>query len=377
MTNPTERNAAGAPLVERMRGIALRSLPRMYRPETKRFGWCLRRNGGDIALEGNCLRYTAITAIGLATEAQSAAEAALHGGSLADLCDDMIREAPRVENLGDAALLYWAAIANGREQAPSARDRMLQLLGQARNPYTVELSWCLTALSLDADAPRSQRDQTAAALLAAFSSRSRAFPHHIGLTGGVRGHVSCFADMVYPIQALSHYHGVSGNRSALQAAEACAELICERMGAAGQWWWHYDYRTGEVVEGYPVYAVHQDAMAPMALLILGEVGGRDFSREIRLGLDWLETSPELNGRSLIDAKNDLIWRKVARREPNKLVRKIRAATTRVVPGWRLGGLDAMFPPGTVDWETRPYHMGWLLHAFTPTRLARGWSEAAQ
>jgi len=37
----------------------------------------------------------------------------------------------------------------------------------------------------------------------------------------------------------------------LATAETVVGVICGAQGAAGQWWWHYDSRTGGVVEGYP------------------------------------------------------------------------------------------------------------------------------
>ena len=56
----------------------------------------------------------------------------------------------------------------------------------------------------------------------------------------------------------------------------------------------------------------------------------------------------------------ITWRKVARNDPRKVVRGLRATSTRIVPGLRLSVLDRMFPPGPVDYECRPYEFGWLL-----------------
>jgi hypothetical protein len=56
----------------------------------------------------------------------------------------------------------------------------------------------------------------------------------------------------------------------------------------------------------------------------------------------------------------ITWRKVARADPRKAVRGLRAASTRIRPGMRLAALDRAFPPGTVDHECRPYELGWLL-----------------
>ena len=42
---------------------------------------------------------------------------------------------------------------------------------------------------------------------------------------------------------------------------------------------------------------------------------------------------------------------------------------------RTPGLDLLFPPRVVDYEDRPYHLGWLLHAWPAERAAR-WNERA-
>src|SRR5438034_137840 len=80
--------------------------------------------------------------------------------------------------------------------------------------------------------------------------------HTIGRDhAAVRGHVSCFADLVYPILALSQHGMTANDTDAISCAARAAEVLCRLQGPAGQWWWHYDYRTGQVIERYPVYAV--------------------------------------------------------------------------------------------------------------------------
>jgi hypothetical protein len=84
----------------------------------------------------------------------------------------------------------------------------------------------------------------------------------------------------------------------------------------------------------------------------------------------LASSPELRGGSLVDRAAGLIWRKVARREPGKLTRYAQAVASGLHPRLRLPLADALFPPGTIDYEDRPYHLGWVLHAFPADRAAR-------
>ena len=177
-----------------------------------------------------------------------------------------------------------------------------------------------------------------------------------------RAHVTCLADLVYPVQGLSHYHRTFGSDDSIDVARRCADRICQLQGEHGQWWWHYDVRTGRVIERYPVYAVHQDSMGPMALTAVEQACGRDYGEAIGRSLAWLDHSPEIDG-SLIDEQADVIWRKVARHEPGKLVRKLQAATSRLHPALRALGAGLVFRPGCVDYESRPYHMGWILHAW--------------
>jgi hypothetical protein len=235
---------------------------------------------------------------------------------------------------------------------------------------TVELAWLLTAMSVRCDAKTDEESLRLIAdkLLRSFNEKTGMFPHRPSWRDArqFRSHVTCFADLVYPIQAMSHYYLLTGNSYALDTASICAERICTLQGSAGQWWWHYDYRTGNVLEGYPVYAVHQDAMAPMALLAMQNASGMDYSRWIDRGITWLINPPE-TGVSLIDAQADLIWRKIARHEPNRLSRGLQAAVSRFHASWRMPGLDKIFRPKQVDYESRPYHMGWILLAWPLTK----------
>jgi hypothetical protein len=100
----------------------------------------------------------------------------------------------------------------------------------------------------------------------------------------------------------------------------------------------------------------------MALFSLAKACGQDHSASIEKGLQWLVHPPEKTG-SLIDKERDIIWRKVARREPRRLVRGLQAAASCLHPGMRVPGMNVLFPPVSIDYESRPYHMGWILYAW--------------
>ncbi len=349
-----------------LRAIALRALRKMFLPDSGRFVFRLRRSENGVRPEGFSRRYTAIALIGLAGLKPKESRWVLHGQDPGDVCDRLLEDLKITEDMGEVALTLWAARALKRPTWPRALHRLLSLQPHDGKWRTVEIAWALTALCLPAAEPANRRMAGAIAgrLLASFETASGLFPHWPGgaWRPRLRGHVSCFADQVYPILALSYYSRVCGQIEALWTAKRCARQICRLQSPEGQWGWHYDVRSGKIIEQYPVYSVHQDSMAPMALEALAQSGGGDYSEAIRRGLAWLEHSPEIN-ESLIDSKADLIWRKVARREPGKLVRGVQAAVSRIHPTLRAPGVDFAFRPNRIDFETRPYHMGWILHAW--------------
>jgi hypothetical protein len=336
----------------------------MWLPERDVFGHSLRRRrSGALELVGESPRYSAIVAIGAAAQPDAAQRQALSGATAGELASSLAPYA-RGASLGDLSLCVWACAAAAVPEAEALGRELVGRLADGVVGPTVEIAWALTALSALGSLPgaRAAGLRVRDGLLAAERAQSGIFPHQVGSAGGLRAHVGCFADQVYPIQALARWSRAQRDATALEAAARCADRICALQGEAGQWWWHYDARTGGLVEGYPVYSVHQDAMAPMALFDLADAGGPDHIAAISRGVRWLEPAPEI-GASMVDRERNVIWRKVGRRELNKLTRGLRGLATRFVPEARLRVLDTLLPPRTLDAECRPYHLGWVLHCW--------------
>lgn len=356
-----------------LRSLAVRRLSMMYKPDRRRFAFRLRRDRKEgHVLEGHSDRYTAIVLIGLREHPESAAAEVLGGASREEIVEDLIKAADRAGDLGEVALTLWAARTLGHGDTAKALSRLRSMDPVARPYPTVELSWALTSLVVDGcgETDEALAEKIASRLLLSFEPRSSLFPHWPAGSKfpRMRAHISCFADQVYPIQALACYYQRTGDRQAVSAASSCATRLCAVQGQNGQWWWHYDVRSGQVVERYPVYSVHQDAMAPMALFALGEAAGLDYSAEIGKGMEWLYCRPETK-LPLVEPEADVVWRKVARREPLKISRGLQALASALHPRCRVPGLDVLFRPNQIDYECRPYHLGWLLYAW-PADAAR-------
>ncbi|MET0956013.1 MAG: hypothetical protein ABWY68_08675 [Cryobacterium sp.] len=359
--------------------LAVRGLSASFIADAGGFAQTMRAvrqpDGVELVREGQSLRYAAIVALGLARLGSSDQARVLGALGLPGLIRAVTERASRDSDPGAVALAAWAAAEAGGAPDDGLLERIERLLTGSHPLPTVDVAWMLTAAVAAElrtpeagphDRPRRARRiaQLARDRLLAAQGQAGIFPHALPARslGRWRAHVGCFADQVYPIQALARLARLTGDPAALAAANLCAQRICALQGSAGQWWWHYDARLGTVVEGYPVYSVHQHAMAPMALLDLAAAGGDDHTDAIRLGLDWLDTHPEVLD-DLISPHWAQVWRKVGRREPAKAARKLSAVTTSIRPDWHLPGLDAVLPANRIDHECRPYELGWLVYAW--------------
>lgn len=318
-------------------------------------------SGPRVVSEGHSLRYTAIAALGLARQPVEAQRDALGGSDAADLARTCLTRAATSTDPGAVAISLWA----GAEVAGvSDTDLAGKLLEAVRGPAipTVDCAWAVVAgVAMAPGGVATALAGDAVARLAAHQGPRGIFPHVLPPSGGLRGHVGSFADQVYPVQAFARYAASTGDRTRLAAAELTAQRLVDLQGPQGQWWWHYDARTGAVVEPYPVYSVHQHGMAPMVLTDLAAAGGHDHRAAIDLGLSWIDAHPECV-EPMVAAELGVIWRKVGRHEPFKAARAAGALASRVRPGARAPFANRLWPVGRVDYECRPYELGWLLYA---------------
>lgn len=378
MTTATQTTALETQAsVRQLRRLAVRALTRMYRPQQQAFAFRRRRGPGGDHLEGVSRRYTSTVLIALAAEGPDIRDRVLHGDSPHRVCGRMVKAAEVTDDLGEAALALWAARALDHPQAGEASESVRRMAPASMAFPTVETAWTLSALLAGdvetVDWPLA--NEIARILIDAQRRDTGLFPHWPSGegAGGLRSHVTCFADFVYPILAMAAYCRATGSEEAREAAIRCAQSMCALQGPEGQWWWHFDVRTGRVVEQFPVYTVHQDAMAPMALRAVETACGADFGEATASGVRWLFDPPETN-ESLVDLEAGMIWRKVARREPGKLARGIQAAASRLHRNLRAPGLNLLLRPGWIDYECRPYHMGWILYAWRHADVASAAAE---
>jgi hypothetical protein len=359
-----QERAPGIPVGELNR-FAAAGLVNMVDPNTGLFCHRFCRTAGGYMREGVSARYTAITLLGLNRWKAAGGDTPIATDAPMDC---LLNERAWLDNVGDIGLMLWLIAQAGRGDADRLyssldTERAWDSMKESASRRTMEIAWFLTGLSYIADSlSRSAANSAmnlahAAYELLVSSQGDRGFFGHQnaedGLRGFIRGSIGSFADQVYPIYALTQYAIASRNQEPLRQARRCADAICASQGPFGEWWWHYDAIRGKVFQRYPVYSVHQDGMAPMALWKLGEATGHDFSGSIHRGLAWIYGANEL-GADMRDSSTGMIWRSVY---GTGIARRRRDA------------LDLLGKPmhSTADLrvlhECRPYHQGWLLYAF--------------
>lgn len=349
--------------------LALSGLAALYDDQQKLFAYqILDGQRVQMPLHRSVL-YTAMSLLGLMKARQYGWEET--GIDLEQSLESLVAHRDDIGRRGEIGVLLWADAYHGG----SYRHMLLPSLRTLMQPQTLarlssmELAWMLIGLCYTYQRVETSEDLKSLCLTVYqavknnFNSRT-GLMRHTGSGGGllaIRSQVANFADQIYNVYAFSTFYETFHQDEALQAGLQLARRLCAFQGEQGQWWWHYHARRGIVVSRYPVFGVHQDGMAPMALLKLAAISGQDFTDAIQRGLNWLQRNNELR-QEMIVWDRQIIWRDIQRTPPAVYLRypaMVLAQTgfTGVVS--RLNGVGGF----RLNPEMRPYHLGWLLYAF--------------
>jgi hypothetical protein len=372
--------------VRRLVGVALARLPSMIDPATGLVVHHLQ--GDDLTPRGTSLRYTAMTALGLARAAEHGLACDVDLERIDDAIDATLAGAA---TSGDLGLVLWATASRDLRIAERALYELGEFGDVARTRrgsmvHSTELAWVVIglaeALACDVGTPRDVRarldrafawllDQRGASGLVCFARP---------LTGRVSGprawlmsELGFFDAQVYTILACLKRDAVVPDLAARDAARAIAERLLHHQRTLGQWAWHYNARTGEVVDVYPVYAVHQDGMAPMALLPLERALSVPTTAAVARGVAWLFGENELSV-PVVDEDRAIVWRSIRRKHRGLSVPLKAASLCRVGRRLDLGARMSSPSALTIDREVRPYHLAFCLLAFSEIAAHRGSDE---
>jgi hypothetical protein len=344
--------------------LSVQGLQDMYLPEKFEFAMKKKMVNGKVVIEGENLRYSLINLLGLHKAESHDIPIKIN---LKEIVQHQLNKVDTYNGVGEIGLLLWATSLISPEKIklflPKINfNNILATYNDAKLGNTMELSWLLTGLLLASTFDKNFKNSIGSLPVETYNRIRQnyggqgVFRHEakISINGKLRGKIGSFADQVYPIYAFSLYSQQMNNEEALMISKDCAQKMCEHQGEQGQWMWHYNAETGNVVSKFPVYSVHQDAMAPFTLFAVQKATGVNFEKYIYKGLDWLEKNNELNA-NMIDWENNAVWRRIA--QPNsKRKTKLLASLIGI-------NLKDNYKELEVLYESWSYHLGWILFAF--------------
>ena len=351
--------------VQELRDLAATGLVQMFDSERQLFCHTLTRTKHGMSRQGFSQRYTMMTLLGLHRYEASGRRSPV---AIASVLERLLQDTSWLASAGDLGLLLWTCA----ELIPDRLSQVYQDVqaGEALKRFpdgqqgcTMEVAWYLTGLATclligQSNLP-GQTEQIAAArkILQLNCGRSGVYGH-LSRSNSVKMHlrrkIGSFADQVYPTIALARLSQALNDTDARDRALRTATTMCELQGALGEWSWHYDSANGKVVNRYPVYSVHQHAMAPMMLFAAADATSCDFSEALYKGLAWIDGNNEL-GLNFVEPSLNLIWRCAYLESKDAYL-----DTTLRFLKLRSGAADAR---PRVRYECRPYELGWLLYAF--------------
>jgi len=346
--------------------LALRGLHTTYGRDAT-LPYTVRWDGTTACQEGDSIRYALISLLGLE-----------RGRALVGPTDDLaetlwcrIDTHGSFEDLttGDYGLGLWASSIWERPvRRFSARHALTAFLSDPRRCDSVDLSWLLLgaehALSRGRDEGEVAEliDASKHHLLELYSQSTCLFFRHprSGVASSVSRRVACFANQVYPLMALSVHARRTGCDVSRNVVASLADNLCRMQGTHGQWWWLYDAARGGVVDGYPVFSVHQDGMALMALCWAADVLGVGFDDAMERSVRWCDGDNE-RGKSMVIEGPGLILRDIHRYGVGRVGRMVEGTLHCLGRSVTWNG-DRPAHAFRVNAECRPYHLGWVLYA---------------
>jgi hypothetical protein len=364
--------------MKELAGIALRALPQMYDERSNLFSQKALPQGDRLVNRGQNAYYSAASLVGILAQPDVSPESVVPVGKALDA----LQAACEADHGGPllSTTLWAGALAGDRRAA--------DLVGSLERSFVTEqaesaaLGQVLRGLVVGAETFPEVRDaalglarRCALELLDRHSGDPRVFRAMPRRPGGLRtmlgARITSFASQVYPLLGLASLYAYCGEAPP-PALRQTAERIVEAQGPLGQWWWLYSPSTATVLEGYPVYSVHQDGMAFMGLVPVEQLGEGSYGEALALGLEWLYERNELS-LSLVEDDPPFICRNIQRvgSDADAAFGISRANLVRAVTrSWHPRSVSDQIevPPEQLEplRECRSYHLGWLLFAHALT-----------
>lgn len=346
--------------------VAIQGLASMYDSKARMF--CARkvRTGVEIKNEGLSYWETLNALLGLNEAFQYELDIPI---DLEEATRYHLERAVEIDDPRHLGAFLWLAARSMPETLDTLYEKIvlsdaLDRFNENREGRTIDLCFLLIGLS---EIRLSDGDEPVYLDELAYMTRQLLFVcyggfgvfrsmHHVKQSPKKRAKYGRFIDQMFAIYAFMRYAQAFDDSQSLKIALDCAQHLQKKQGELGQWWDLYEVDTGKVARKYPIYAMHQDALAPLAFLSIGERTGVDFLEDVNAGVMWLHRNNEI-GMPMVSTSLNVIWegmhdtkRKLYMEEPvSPLTFRPGKEKTRTL---------------TTAFECRPSHLGWLLFALS-------------
>jgi hypothetical protein len=341
----------------------------VYDPETALFPYSTRLADGGFANDythPQTARYTINSLLGVS---HASALGMSLAGPLAepeDCVEQFVRQhAERLDSPADLGLLLL--LLSEHDGVGGARaavlGRVRDALAETSGRTMQDLAWMLWGATAAARTGSADGEWLAerifGAILRDFVDPRSGMPRHS--LNVLRRHVVSFGGIVYFLRALAEYGSLTGSRTAEDLFRRGVASTIALQGPHGEWPWMVDTRSGVACDFYPVFTVHQDAMAMLFLFPALDRGLPDVERAITHSVAWGLGRNQLGLRMYL-SEPFVAFRSMHRSghalRARRYVRSLRSAPATLVEDQRL----------RVNRECRSYHPGWMLYAWASRTL---------
>ena len=290
----------------------------------------------------------------------------LHASSIEDPAD-----------LGLLGLLLVEGDVGGPLLERSLSTARAAIAARPRSLNMQDLAWCTwggsAAMRAGVEAGEALARTAWGTIRARFVDRRTGLPYHRDVVGR-RGLVS-FGSLTYFLRAADEYARTFHDRAASELFERGVTHVLALQDERGEWPWMIDARSGQVVDRYPIFTVHQDGMAMLFLRPAADQGLPGAEDAILRSVAWGFGANEL-GADVYPEEPIEFFRSIERAESAPRLRRYLRYVAAPARSRTRG--PAELSRLWLNRETRSYHVGWLLYSWAgrsfpraPARTASG------
>ncbi len=176
----------------------------------------------------------------------------------------------------------------------------------------------------------------------------------------LRGNFVSFGGITYFLMALTHYARTFNDNSIKTLFDESVKRVLLLQGKNGEWPWFIDSSTGNVMDWYQTYSVHQDSMAMLFLLPAFDSGVEGTEDAICKSYKWLFGNNQLQ-KAIMNQDPFFIYRSIKQNQfAERPMRIIKSVTNKIMRR----NANLKDPQSLViNKECRSYHIGWIIYAW--------------